>query len=421
MARLLTPDDKKVHRVITLDIPASDLERFEREALKRYKKVARIPGFRVGKAPDAVVMTRYGSAIKADAIEDATKFYFDKELKARKIGYVSNIEFTDFREKPDGSGYTVTVEFDTIPRFDLPPLSKLEVIKRIKKVTSADVDQEIERQLVKLGEYVPVDREAKEGDFIFFDLTIYEHTPKGKLRPIKKYENRMLALDKKEISEDLLSQFVGKKADDTVELEEDVKLEDGKARKLKYVYHIRSVREFVVPELDDEVAQDLGYESVEDMRQKIQEELEKKAHENSERDLETEIALKIHEVVGFEVPQFMIDSNKKFLRERVFGLKDEPEGELKALIEQVATELSIKEIVIFNTIEEIEPEVTDEEIQEELDKLAKENRLAVDAYVEELKKRGKYEEVMERIKDDIKRRKAWEYLKGGVKVEVVFE
>ncbi len=421
MARLLTPDDRREHRVITVELSERDIEELEREILKKYQKRARIPGFRPGKAPEAIVKAHYADAIRADAIEDAANEAFRKELEARKIKYAVNVEFTDFRKKPDGSGYTFTVEFDTIPRFDIPPLNQIKVVKKIKRVTELEVEQTINEQLKRLGEYVPVDREAREGDFIFFDLTIFEVKENGKLKPIKNYENRMLKLDKNEIPEDLFNQFMGKKAGDKVETEQEATDEKGKKLRLRYVYEIKSVREFQIPELDDELAQDLGYESVEDMRQKVREELERRAHEDSESDVETEIALKIHEIAGFDVPQFLVDRNRQFIRERMFGIREGEEGELKELIDRVATDIAIKETVIYNVIEELDPEVTEEEIEKELEEIARSNNLDKELYVQELKKRSKYEEVIEDIKEKIRRRKAWDYLKSGVSMEVVVE
>ncbi len=421
MARLLTPDDRREHRVITVELSERDIEELEREILKKYQKRARIPGFRPGKAPEAIVKAHYANAIRANAIEDAANEAFRKELEARKIKYAVNVEFTDFRKKPDGSGYTFTVEFDTIPRFDIPPLNQIKVVKKIKRVTELEVEQTINEQLKRLGEYVPVDREAAEGDFIFFDLTIFEVKENGKLKPIKNYENRMLKLDKNEIPEDLFNQFMGKKAGDKVETEQEATDEKGKKLRLRYVYEIKSVREFQIPELDDELAQDLGYESVEDMRQKVREELERRAHEDSESDVETEIALKIHEIAGFDVPQFLVDRNRQFIRERMFGIREGEEGELKELIDRVATDIAIKETVIYNVIEELDPEVMEEEIEKELEEIARSNNLDKELYVQELKKRGKYEEVIEDIKEKIRRRKAWDYLKSGVSMEVVVE
>ena len=421
MARLLTPDDRREHRVITVELSERDIEELEREILKKYQKRARIPGFRPGKAPEAIVKAHYANAIRANAIEDAANEAFRKELEARKIKYAVNVEFTDFRKKPDGSGYTFTVEFDTIPRFDIPPLNQIKVVKKIKRVTELEVEQTINEQLKRLGEYVPVDREAAEGDFIFFDLTIFEVKENGKLKPIKNYENRMLKLDKNEIPEDLFNQFMGKKAGDKVETEQEATDEKGKKLRLRYVYEIKSVREFQIPELDDELAQDLGYESVEDMRQKVREELERRAHEDSESDVETEIALKIHEIAGFDVPQFLVDRNRQFIRERMFGIREGEEGELKELIDRVATDIAIKETVIYNVMEELDLEVTEEEIEKELEEIARSNNLDKELYVQELKKRGKYEEVIEDIKEKIRRRKAWDYLKSGVSMEVVVE
>ncbi len=421
MARLLTPDDMKEHRVITLEISNSIVDEFAKKVLARYRKKVKIPGFRPGKAPEAIIMAQFGEDIRMDAIAEAAEELLKKELESRKLDFIANIKFTDLREKPDGSGYTVTAEFDTIPRFDIPPLNQIVVTKKIKRVTELEVEKRVRELLNQLGEYVPVDREAKEGDFIFFDLTIYKVKSGGKLRPVEKYENRMLKLDSSDVPEDLLPKFIGKKAGDKVETEHEITDEKGQKALYRYVYEIRSVREFQVPELDDEVAQDLGFESVEDMRQKIRDDLEKKAHEESERDVEAEIAQKIYELVGFDIPQALLESNKRYIREKIFNLEEGKEGKLQELIDALAMDLTIQETVIYNVIDELDPEVTEEEINEELEKIAQANNLDKDAYIEELKKRGRYEDVVEDIKNRIRRRKAWDYLKSGVKMEVVIE
>ena len=409
--KIIKAPNLKSKREITVIIEPTDIENFKEKVAKAYRKKAKVKGFRPGKAPLSVVGKLYEKEILEDAKDEAIRNKVLDKIKETGEEVVSQIYIKEKKENDDGS-IEVVCEYDVMPVFDMPNLSKIKVEKTIKKVLDIDVDEEIDKIRKQFAKYIPIEEKAKEGLYL---LVNYEDRLDGKL--IKKQDKGLLYLKWDEMNPDLFELFVDKGKNDTVVFEQEVDIGDGKKGKLLRKYKILEVLKEELPELNDEFAKKLEFDSLEKLREEIAERLRKSNESKAEDDLEWRIIKEIYERINFELPESMVKNSYIFTL-RSMGYEKEPEDDnLRQSIYNIAEDLVKREIILdrFSDIEGIE--VGDEELKEEISKRAKEYNMPVKKYEEELKKRGE----LDSLKNVIRRRKAMDMIKKLVNVEVVLE
>ncbi len=409
--KIIKAPNLKSKREITVVIEPSEIENFKEKVAKAYRKKAKVKGFRPGKAPLSVVEKLYEKEILEDAKDEAIRNKVLDKIKETGEEVVSQIYIKEKKENDDGS-IEVVCEYDVMPVFDMPNLSKIKVEKTIKKVLDIDVDEEIDKIRKQFAKYIPIEEKAKEGLYL---LVNYEDRLDGKL--IKKQDKGLLYLKWDEMNPDLFELFVDKGKNDTVVFEQEVDIGDGKKGKLLRKYKILEVLKEELPELNDEFAKKLEFDSLEKLREEIAERLRKSNESKAEDDLEWRIIKEIYERINFELPESMVKNSYIFTL-RSMGYEKEPEDDnLRQSIYNIAEDLVKREIILdrFSDIEGIE--VGDEELKEEISKRAKEYNMSVKKYEEELKKRGE----LDSLKNVIRRRKAMDMIKKLVNVEVVLE
>ena len=409
--KIIKAPNLKSKREITVIIEPGDIENFKEKVAKAYRKKAKVKGFRPGKAPLSVVGKLYEKEILEDAKDEAIRNKVLDKIKETGEEVVSQIYIKEKKENDDGS-IEVVCEYDVMPVFDMPNLSKIKVEKTIKKVLDIDVDEEIDKIRKQFAKYIPIEEKAKEGLYL---LVNYEDRLDGKL--IKKQDKGLLYLKWDEMNPDQFELFVDKGKNDTVVFEQEVDIGDGKKGKLVRKYEILEVLKEELPELNDEFAKKLEFDSLEKLREEIAERLRKSNESKAEDDLEWRIIKEIYERINFELPESMVKNSYIFTL-RSMGYEKEPEDDnLRQSIYNIAEDLVKREIILdrFSDIEGIE--VGDEELKEEISKRAKEYNMPVKKYEEELKKRGE----LDSLKNVIRRRKAMDMIKKLVNVEVVLE
>lgn len=409
--KIIKAPNLKSRREMTVVVLPEDVEKMKEEVAKEYRKKARVKGFRPGKAPLGVIYKLYGEEIEKDAKEEAIRKKVLEEVDKTGEDVVSQIYIKEQKENEDGS-IMVRCEFDVIPTFDIPNLSQIKVEKRIKRVLNTDVDEEIEKLRKQFAKYIPVEEKAREGLYL---LVNYEDRLNGKL--IKRQEKGLLHLKWDDMKPELFELFVDKGKGDVVKFEQEVNLKDGKTATLVRKYEIVEVLREELPELNDEFAKMLEFESLEKLREDISERLRKENERKAEEDLEWEIIKEVYERVNFELPESMVKNSYVYAL-RSMGYDKEPEDEnIRQALYNIAEDLVKREIILDRFADHMGIEVTEEELEEEIEKRAKEYNMSKEKYKKELKKRGE----LDSLRNVLRRRKAMETMKKLVKVEVILE
>ena len=384
-------ENGKAKVVVEIDKP--EFEQALNKAYAKCRKDIMLPGFRKGKAPRKMVESMYGATVfYEDAVNEIfpeiyTTAIVDQQLKAVGSPSVSNMD------TPDEGGVVLTIETELYPEVTLGQYKGIEVPKREVKVEESEVDAEVNRMAERNARIETVDRAAQMGDTVVIDFEGFEG---GKPFQGGKAEDYSLTLGSGSFipgfEEALVGAVAGEERDVNVTFPENYAKElAGKPAVFKCKVH--EVKESIKPELDDEFAKDVcEFDTLDALKNDIRERFTKSREEQNERAFESSAVQLAAANMTCNVPACMIDEQVDHQIEQFAyqlqsqGMKMEDYtkmigGDLSSLRQSMRpmAEQTVRSDILLSEIARAENlEVTDEEVEEELKKLAEQYQMELD-------------------------------------------
>jgi len=308
-------------REIDLEIPAENVQKATEKVARDIARIARIPGFRPGKAPVTLVRRRFAEDIQGEVVQSLVPEYLEKALDEKKLVPVTRpeVDKIDFK---DGEPLRVHAVFEVLPEFELGDYKNLQIQIDEIELGDAQVDKTLEEMRERAATFVPVEgRPAKDGDSVLVKLM---GTPKGGGEPVQA-ENVMVPLGGEETLASFNENLRGASAGETKRFEvaypddyPDPKLA---GKTYDYSAEVQGIKEKKLPELNDEFAKDMsgekgGVATLEELRKKIRESLDAAKEERQKsqaHDKILEALVKQHE---FPVPEALVESQMDTRLER---------------------------------------------------------------------------------------------------------
>src|SRR5215510_3773499 len=169
-------------RELELEIPAEDVSKATERVAKQIARVARVPGFRPGKAPVSLIKRRFADDIKGEVLQSLVPEKVEKAVAERKLNPVSQpqVDKLDFNE---GQPLKFRSVFEVLPEFELSRYKGLEIEMPMMEVSDADVAKALEETRERAAAFAPVEGRAVEnGDFVQLKLI---GTPEGQGEPLR--------------------------------------------------------------------------------------------------------------------------------------------------------------------------------------------------------------------------------------------
>ena len=384
-------ENGKAKVVVEIDKP--EFEQALNKAYAKCRKDIMLPGFRKGKAPRKMVESMYGATVfYEDAVNEIfpeiyTTAIVDQQLKAVGSPSVSNMD------TPDEGGVVLTIETELYPEVTLGQYKGIEVPKREVKVEDSEVDAELSRMAERNARIETVDRAAQMGDTVVIDFEGFEG---GKPFQGGKAEDYSLTLGSGSFipgfEEALVGAVAGEERDVNVTFPENYAKElAGKPAVFKCKVH--EVKESIKPELDDEFAKDVSeFDTLDALKNDIRERFTKSREEQNERAFESSAVQLAAANMTCNVPACMIDEQVDHQIEQFAyqlqsqGMKMEDYtkmigGDLSSLrqsMRPMAEQTVRSDILLSEIARAVNLEVTDEEGEEELKKLAEQYQMELD-------------------------------------------
>ena len=373
---------------LTIEVPAEDFEKAVQSVYNRQKKDISIPGFRKGKVPRKVLEQMYGAAIfYEDAANDLITEYYPIGAKESGLDIVSR-PMVDVEQIEKGKPFIFTAVVAVKPEVVLGPYKGVEVYEVETTVTEEAVDKEIERERENNARIVSVeDRPVQEGDTAVID---YLGTIDGVPFDGGADEGHSLEIGSGSFIPGFEEQLIGANAGDHVEVNvtfpDDYHAPDLQGKDAVFAVTVQEIKTKELPQLDDEFAQDVSeYDTLEEYRESVRAKLQE-TFEQQAKDAQREEAVgKIVDAAEMYIPEAMLDGQcdmilnqfaqqmssqglsldlyLQYTGSTIDQLKEEvrPEAE-----EQIRRELTLDQIVAEENIE-----VSDEELEAELERMAK--------------------------------------------------
>ena len=368
-----------------------DAEKFDNAIKKVYFQSAKyfnIPGFRKGKAPQAIVEKYYGKEIfYEDAFNEIAEDEYKKAIEDNKLDVVSKPEI-DIVKMEKGQDLIFTATVQTKPDSKLDKYKGIEIDKIEYNVKASDVKEELKKMQEKNARIISVeDSPVKNGNITIID---FEGFADGKAFDGGKAENYELEIGSGAFipgfEEQIIGMKVGDEKDIVVKFPEDYHAKELAGKDATFKVKLHEIKKKELPELDDEFAKDVSeFDTLEELKKSIKERLEKLNKQKEDAEKRDAVINAIVENLEVEIPSGMIeveiDNMIADMEQRMSYQGLRLEQYLKMLnktVEQLRTEYepvainSIKSrLALEKVIENEKIDATDEEINNKIEEMAK--------------------------------------------------
>lgn len=306
--------EKKEHNmaVITVEVPAEEFEKAVEKAYQRNKKSISVPGFRKGKVPRQLIEKMYGKEVFfEDAANICVPDAWEKAYDECEEEIVSSPKI-DIKQIEAGKPFIFTAEVALNPVAEIGKYKGVEIDKIDTEVTDEDVNAQIEKEREAQARMIAVDREAKNGDqaIIDFEGFIDDVAFEG-----GKGENHALTLGSGSFIPGFEEQVEGHKAGDefdvNVTFPEDYHAEQLKGKPAVFKCRLHEVKEKEVPALDEDFADDAGFDSVDAYKADVKKKLEERKAAEAKDKKETAVLDKLIEDAKMDIPDAMVETGAR--------------------------------------------------------------------------------------------------------------
>ena len=398
-------------RELELEIPADEVSKEMERVAKELARVARVPGFRPGKAPISLIRRRFADDIKGEVLQTLVPDRVEKAVAEQKLTPVSRpeVDKLDFNE---GQPLKFRAVFEVLPEFELGNYKNLELEMPPMEITDEDVTKTLDEMRERAAAFAPVEGRAIEnGDYAQLKLM---GTPEGEGEPLQA-DSVLCHIGAEETMEPFNENLRGGNTGDhkTFDVVYPADYPDAKlaGKTYHYAVDILGVKTKKLPELNDEFAKDVSNSpTLDELKTKVKEGLEhQRDHRQKELQREKVLAelIKLHDI---PVPQSLVEHQMDVRLERVVRslaaqgvdpqavnvdwvtLRRRQEDRAK---DDVKAELIVDRIASAENIE-----ITDEELQGELEHAASHSGDSAEVLRARLTKQGTLDRMKAKLRSD---------------------
>ncbi len=380
---------KKEKNIVTLEFTVSkeDFEKAVNKAYLKAKNNINIQGFRKGKAPRHIIEKKYGKSIfYDDALDFAVQEAYPTAVTELKLDVIDSPKI-DVEKFEEGEDLVITAEVEVMPEVELPQYKGVEVVKTEIKVSDEDVEKELKDIQEKNARIVEVERPVEKGDFLTIDYAgfVGEEQFEGGTA-----ENQALEIGSNSFIPGFEEQLIGKNKEEEVTVNvtfpEEYHAENLKGKDAVFNVKIHEIKAKELPEIDDEFAKDVSeFDTLEELKADTRKVLEQKASDSVKISNDNNVVTKIVNDTNLDVPEVLIQREIDYLgrtyeqqfRQQGFSGK-EYDDLINNFVNQYKegarnqAEFNVKaELVLEALIKKEGIQVTEEEFNEEVDKIVK--------------------------------------------------
>ena len=412
-----TETSSSTRREIAVEIPVEEVTRETNALIQKYQKLARIPGFRRGHVPASVIRQRFSEDLKSDVVEALVPRYFRKEADRQGLIPVSQPQVTDLHLK-DNEPLRFKASFEVMPEIKVDGYKELRAEKPEITVTDEEVEQSLNGVREQHATFTAVEgRPLADGDYaqVSLDGKPKDGPTDGQDKPVHMDEVLVEIAGKNtmpEFTENLRGASAGDERVFEVTYAQDAQEQRLAGKTFTYTVKVQSIKQKSLPELDDQFATQLGeFKTLDEVRQRIRESMEAERKHTAEHEAKDKLVAELVKRSEFEVPEALVDRQIDVRLERGLralaaqGMKAEDikkmdlnrlrVGQREQALQEVKASLLLDKIA-----EEEKIEVSDAEIDREIEALATQSKQTPEAIRARLTRDGALDRIRNRIRSE---------------------
>jgi trigger factor len=349
--QITTKKSEGVERLLEVSVPAAAVQAAEERTAKRYASSVRLPGFRPGKAPAALVRKRFKDAIRQQTLESLLQEAYQEVLEREKLKVISQPHLHDVKFD-EGKPLTFELHVEVRPEITLARTQGFKVKREQPPVTDDNIREQIEQLRDQRATWTPVTEKPLEGDMVTVLLATAEE---GTELPEPK-EYRIVLGGGQAIAgiEELIMRLTpGESVEQTVKWPDDFPDEAQRGKTKPVRVTLQDVKRKSLPALDDAFAREVGdFESLDALTAAVKKDLASHAEREADAGVRQQLIDQIVQANAFDVPPSwvnqLIDGYMK-----AYQIPDEERERFAAEFQPVA-ERQVRRDLIIDTISERE-------------------------------------------------------------------
>ena len=422
---------------LTVTVEKDFVQKKYNEVLNEYCKKARIDGFRVGKVPPRVLENKYGQEIKMDAFQKIIEAAVDEAWKDESVVKPLPYAHPDLEEDPDfnlDKDFTFKIKYDVYPEFELPDTKDITIEVPQCSVTDDDEQEEIEQLRQRNAVIQDVKDEIQAAKGMLATVSYSELDEGGNAVPGTSSQDFVFEIGSGKniykFDDEIIGMKKGEEKVITKTYPADFEYPElaGKSKTIKVA--LTRLREKILPDLDDEFAQDVSekYKTLADLKNSIKTKLERELEDLLQAKKEQALLEELTSRTIIEVPETMIQSSFSMRLEQMayrFGLNNFEQ--LKSLFASMGKNINDlldewrpdveknlkKDLIIQKFLAGKKYEISDEDLNAEYAKIAEETSRSL----EEVKKQYEKPEYQEYLREHLLQEKLFNELLAAVTVK----
>ena len=401
-----------------------ELKHLKKHVLVHFKD-AKVDGFRKGHVPADVLEKKFKKEIEGEILNHIISEEYRKAVEENNLSPIADIKLEKYENNEDNVEVVFTIP--VLPEITLGDYKSVKVEKEALDVNDEKVNAEIEIMRSNAGKLKEVadDEAAKDKDVANIN---FEGFVDGEAFDGGKAEGFDLTLGSKSFIDTFEDQIIGHKKGDefdvNVTFPEEYHAENLKGKPAVFKVKVNSIKRKEEAELNEDLAKELGYDSVEDLKAKTKENLIKREETRIENEHKGKVVDAVVEGVNFEIPEAIVEREIQFQINRFaqqlqmqgmslnqyFEMTGQNIEKMRESIKESA-EKSVKRDLVLNEIAKVEKvEATEEEVNAELDRTAIMYGMDREGLIAEVRKSGNYARFIDDIKYQIVNRKTVDLL-----------
>ncbi len=422
-------------RALVLDIPAEEVSKAFQRVTRNYQRYARIPGFRAGKVPETVVKRKYATEIRKEVIDGLLPERFNQAVRDLGVTPVGQPQVTELTVD-EGQPLHVRAVFEYIPEFSIEGYKDVTVPKPSVEITDEEFEQELAQLRESRATMEPVeeDRPLVDGDWAQITYTgkfegqddaepVSHPTDKDPSAGTPVHgEDTLVEIGGKDTVEAFTAALRGARVGQQLSVSATYPAEYPEARMagktVDYEIEVRAIKKRTVPELNDEFAKELGeYESLAELENRVREHLSNRKRRSVIGETKDRLFAALIERFQFAVPESLVQEQVDARLDRGLralaaqGMQTEQMrkldfGRLRAAQRDSAVAEVKASVLMAKIAHEENIEVSDEDVDKEIQIAAIQSREPVEALRSRLTEEGG----LARIREQLKREKTAQLL-----------
>jgi trigger factor len=402
-------------REVSVEIPADVVAKEEQTVISELQKHARVPGFRRGKVPAAIIRQRFREDIKSELVEHLIPRYFRQETEKQHLVPVSQPQVTDL-DLAGGKPMRFKASFEVLPEIDVSGYQEIHPEKIEISVTDEEVDQALANLREQHSTYENVEeaRPLQDGDYAQAGFT--GTSGEADAKPIN-VDDVLVEIGgtntMAEFSDNLRGAKAGEARSFDVTYPQEFSDKRLAGKTVHYEVQIKSIKRKSAPELTDDFAKEVGseFESLENLKLRIRESIQAGKQQDEERRSKDKLVQDLVTKFDIAVPESMVEQQIDTRLDRGMralaaqGMRTEDlknmdmgrlrEGQRQAARREVQASLLLDKIADLETVE-----VSDEELNKEIESLSKQMQQTVEVVRKRLEENGSVDRIRARIRND---------------------